>query len=96
VNQLENTEKAMLAIASQGGVAVTDNPQRLYDAASVYCLRIQNIIDHLSELGANEELKLLAGRLQRLSFRSTPLGASDTNPHGTTVAEKDAPVVKVG
>ena len=60
---------------------MTDNPQRLYDAASVYCLRIQNIIDHLSELGAKEQLKLLAGRLQRLSFRSTPLEDGDNEPH---------------
>jgi hypothetical protein len=88
VNQLENTEKATLAIASQGGAAVTDNPQRLYDAASVYCLKIQNIIDHLSELGANEQLKLLAGRLQRLSFRSTPLGADDTDEPHAAVSDR--------
>jgi hypothetical protein len=88
VNQLENTEKAMLAIASQGGAAVTDNPQRLYDAASVYCLKIQNIIDHLSELGANEQLKLRAGRLQRLSFRSTPLGADDTDEPHAAVSDR--------
>jgi uncharacterized protein YaaW (UPF0174 family) len=70
VNQLENTEKRCSPSPAR--------EERLYHAASVYCLKIQNIIDHLSELGANEQLKLLAGRLQRLSFRSTPLGADDT------------------
>jgi hypothetical protein len=29
-------------------------------------------IDRLAELGANEKLALLCGRLQRLSFRASP------------------------
>ena len=51
---------------------MTDSPRRLYDTAAVYCEKIQAIIDRLAELGAEEELRLLQKRLQRLSFRSTP------------------------
>jgi hypothetical protein len=56
---------------------MTDSPRRLYDTAAVYCEKIQVIIDRLAELGAEEELRLLQKRLQRLSFRSTPREGDD-------------------
>jgi hypothetical protein len=37
------------------------------------------LIDRLAELSANEELRLLSGRLQRLSFRAVP----DDQPRAT-------------
>ena len=50
-----------------------DNPIAIYDIAAKHCQTIQVCIDRLHELGANHQLKLLTGRLQRLAFRATPV-----------------------
>jgi hypothetical protein len=46
--------------------------QRIYNIAAKHLQTVQACVDQLHELGANEELKLLTSRLQRLPFRSTP------------------------
>jgi hypothetical protein len=48
------------------------NAQRLYDQTCRHLRAVQANIDRLAELGANEKLALLCGRLQRLSFRAAP------------------------
>ena len=48
------------------------NSQELLDTALRHCNAIQAVIDDLAAKGAHTELRLLAHRLQRLAFRSTP------------------------
>ena len=48
------------------------NAQRLYNQTCRHLQAVQANIDRLAELGANEKLALLCGRLQRLSFRAAP------------------------
>jgi hypothetical protein len=48
------------------------NSQELLDTALRHCHAIQAVIDDLAAKGAHTELRLLANRLQRLAFRSTP------------------------
>ena len=48
------------------------NPQRIYTIAVDHLNTVQACIDRLAELGADEQLRLLQGRLQRLAFRATP------------------------
>jgi hypothetical protein len=49
-----------------------DNAQAVYELAAKHLQVVQVAIDRLHELGATQELRLLTGRLQRLSFRATP------------------------
>jgi hypothetical protein len=46
--------------------------QRLNEVAVQHLQTVQGCVDRLHELGATEQLRLLTGRLQRLSFRATP------------------------
>jgi hypothetical protein len=52
---------------------MTDNRTQIYDVAVKYLATAQQCIDRLHAMGAAHELRLLTGRLQRLSFRATPL-----------------------
>jgi hypothetical protein len=48
------------------------NAERIYRIAENRAQTVEVCIDHLHELGANEQLKVLTGRLQRLAVRATP------------------------
>jgi hypothetical protein len=47
------------------------NAQHIYSIANDHAQTVQVCIDRLHELGANEQLKLLTGRLQKLAVRAT-------------------------
>jgi hypothetical protein len=49
-----------------------DNPQELLKFARHHCQAIQTIIDQLTEIKSNTELRLLSQRLQRLAFHAAP------------------------
>ena len=46
--------------------------EHIYSIADNHAQTVQLCIDRLHELGANEQLKLLTGRLQKLAVRATP------------------------
>jgi hypothetical protein len=46
--------------------------KHIYSIADTHAQTVQLCIDRLHELGANEQLKLLTGRLQKLAVRATP------------------------
>jgi hypothetical protein len=46
--------------------------QTVYEVACQHLQTVQAAVDRLHELGANKQLQLLTGRLQRLAFRATP------------------------
>ena len=46
--------------------------EHVYSIADSHARTVQVCIDRLQELGANEQLKLLTGRLQKLAVRATP------------------------
>jgi hypothetical protein len=48
------------------------NAERIYGIAVNHALTVQVCIDRLHELGANAQLKLLTGRLQKLAVQATP------------------------
>jgi hypothetical protein len=48
------------------------NAEHIYNIATDHAQTVQGCIDRLHELGANEQLKLLTGRLQKLAVRATP------------------------
>jgi hypothetical protein len=48
------------------------NTWLLYSAAAKHLEMVQKLIDQLIERHANDELKRLTGRLQRLAFRAEP------------------------
>ena len=48
------------------------NAKRFYDIADNHAHTVQVCIDRLHELGANEQLTRLTGRLQRLAVRAAP------------------------
>jgi hypothetical protein len=50
------------------GSANVDDPQELLNTAQHHCQAIQTIIDQLTEIKSNTELRLLSQRLQRLAF----------------------------
>jgi hypothetical protein len=49
-----------------------DGPQELLNIARHHCQAIQTIIDQLTEIKSNTELRLLSQRLQRLAFHTAP------------------------
>jgi hypothetical protein len=51
--------------------------ERLYQLAARHLQTVQVAVDRLHQIGGAEELRLLTGRLQRLSFRATPLEPGD-------------------
>jgi hypothetical protein len=46
--------------------------EHIYSIADNHVQTVQVCIDRLHELGANEQLKVLAGRLQKLTGRADP------------------------
>ena len=48
------------------------NAEQIYRVAENHAQTVQVCIDRLHELGANEQLKRLTGRLQKLAVRATP------------------------
>jgi hypothetical protein len=46
--------------------------EHVYSIADNHVQTVQVCIDRLHELGANEQLKVLAGRLQKLTGRADP------------------------
>ena len=50
----------------------TNSGKQIYSIADNHAQTVQVCIDRLHELGANEQLKLLTGRLQELAIRATP------------------------
>ena len=51
---------------------MTGNAIAIFDVALRHTRTIEVCVDRLQQLGANHELKLLSGRLQRLAFEATP------------------------
>ena len=49
------------------------NPVATYDVAAKHLQIVQACVDHLHDLGATHELKILTGRLQRLALWATPV-----------------------
>jgi hypothetical protein len=58
------------------GSANVDDPQELLNIARHHCQAIQTIIDQLTEIKSNTELRLLSQRLQRLAFHAAPRTSS--------------------
>jgi len=50
------------------------NAEHIYSIAQDHARTVQVCIDRLHELSANEQLKRLTGRLQKLAVRATPGG----------------------
>jgi hypothetical protein len=48
------------------------NAEHIYNIATDHAQTVQVCIDRLHELGANEQLKMLTGRLHKLAVRATP------------------------
>jgi hypothetical protein len=48
------------------------NAEHIYSIAGNHAQTIQVCIDRLHKLGANEQLKLLTARLQKLAVQATP------------------------
>jgi hypothetical protein len=46
--------------------------EHIYGIADNHARTVQVCIDRLHELGANDQLKVLAGRLQKLTARADP------------------------
>jgi hypothetical protein len=53
------------------------NAEHIYSIADDHAQTVQVCIDRLHELGANEQLQLLTGRLQELAVRATPRDDKD-------------------
>lgn len=64
------------------------NAKHIYSIAANHAQTVQVCIDRLHELGANEQLKLLNGRLQKLAVRATP--GDDAAPTGMASEFKGA------
>jgi len=62
------------------------NAEHIYNIATDHAQTVQVCIDRLHELGANEQLKLLTARLQKLVVRAT---AGDDD-QGTKAAQRQA------
>jgi hypothetical protein len=58
--------------------------EHIYNIANDHAQTVQVCIDRLHELGANEQLNLLTGRLQKLAVRATP----GDNDKGTKAARR--------
>jgi hypothetical protein len=65
-------EQKEMTVGSVYGGATMDDPQELLKFARHHCQAIQTIIDQLTEIKSNTELRLLSQRLQRLAFHAAP------------------------
>jgi hypothetical protein len=51
---------------------IMSGAEHIYSIVDNHAQTVQVWIDRLHELGANEQLKVLTGRLQKLAIRSNP------------------------
>jgi len=58
------------------GEAMIDNRTQVFDVAMKNARTIEACLDRLAMMGADRELKMIAGRLSRLTFRAAPLKES--------------------
>jgi hypothetical protein len=58
--------------ADNGATRIMSSAEHIYSIADNHAQTVQVCIDRLHELGANEQLKALTGRLQKLSGRADP------------------------
>jgi hypothetical protein len=54
------------------GEAMTDNRTQVFDVAMKNARTIEACVERLTMMGADHELKLVAQRLSRLTFRAVP------------------------
>jgi hypothetical protein len=54
------------------GEAMIDNRTQVFDVAMKNARTIEACLDRLAMMGADHELKMIAGRLSRLTFRAAP------------------------
>jgi len=54
------------------GEGMTDNRTQVFDIVMKNARTIEACVDRLSTMGADHELKLVAQRLSRLTFRAAP------------------------
>ena len=66
------------------------NAEHIYGIAVNHAQTVQVCIDRLHELGANEQLKLLTGKLQKLAVRATS-GDDDEGTKGRSARHRAAP-----
>jgi hypothetical protein len=66
---------------------MTDNRTQVFDVAMKNARTIEACVDRLSMMGADHELKLVAQRLSRLTFRATP---SAKQSGGATTEQRSA------
>ena len=55
-----------------GATRIMSSAEHIYSIADNHVQTVQVCIDRLHELGANDQLKVLAGRLQKLTGRADP------------------------
>ena len=64
-------------IGNYGGEAMIDNRTQVFDVAMKNARTIEACLDRLAMMSADHELKLIAGRLSRLTFRAAPFFRGD-------------------
>jgi hypothetical protein len=57
-----------------------DNRTQVFDVAMKNARTIEVCVDRLATMGADHELKLIARRLSRLTFRVAPSGEAMSTP----------------
>jgi len=57
---------------AHGGGAMIDNRTQVFDVAMKNARTIEACLDRLAMMGADRELKMIAGRLSRLTSRAAP------------------------
>jgi hypothetical protein len=57
-----------------------DNRTQVFDVAMKNARTIEACVDRLAMMGADHELKLIARRLSRLTFRAAPSGEAMSTP----------------
>jgi hypothetical protein len=58
--------------ADNAATRIMSSAEHIYSIADNHAQTVQVCIDRLHELGANEQLKVLTGRLQKLTARADP------------------------
>jgi hypothetical protein len=58
--------------ADNGATRIMSSAEHIYSIANNHAQTVQVCIERLHELGANEQLKVLTGRLQKLTARADP------------------------
>ena len=71
---------ALLTYKAHGGGAMIDNRTQVFDVAMKNARTIEACVDRLVMMGANHELKLIAGRLSRLTFRAASSEGAMSTP----------------